>query len=61
MRIENPPISDNLDDYIERAVEIANSDNYDLKMYCKEQANKHLYENFYAVRDLEKIFKSLII
>ena len=61
MKIENPPVSDKLDDYIEKAVEIANSDNYDFKMHCKEQASKYLYENLDAVKDLEKIFKNLII
>ncbi len=60
MRIIDPPIVNNTDDYVDKAVEIANSNNLELKMYYKEHANKYLYENIKAIEELENIFKSII-
>ena len=60
MKIINPPIVNNADDYVEKAVEIANSNNLELKMHYKEQANKYLYENLKAIGELENIFKLIV-
>ena len=60
MEIIDPPVVNNTDDYIDKAIEIANSNNLELKMYYKEQANKHLYENKRAIEELESIFKSIV-
>ena len=60
MEIVDPPIVNNIDDYVDRAIDIANNINLELKMYYKEQANKHLYENLGAIKELENIFKSIV-
>ena len=60
MQIINPPIVNNTEDYVDKAVEIANSNNLELKMYYKEQANKYLYENLKAIGELENIFKLIV-
>ncbi len=60
MKIENAPIVNNLDDYVEKSIDIANKENFDLKMYYKEQANKFLFENEKFIEDIEFIFKSVI-
>ncbi len=60
MQIDNPPILDNIDDYVDKSVELANQENLDLKMYYKEQAEKNLYENINVIDDLEKIFKFIV-
>ncbi len=60
MQIDNPPILNNVDDYVDKCVELANQENLDLKMYYKEQAEKNLYENQNIIKDLENIFKSIV-
>mgnify|MGYP003953011055 CR=1 FL=1 len=60
MKIDEAPVVNNIDDYIDKCVELANKNILDLKMYYKEQAYKHLFENYKAVKDLENIFKSLV-
>ena len=60
MEIEDPPVFDNVDDYVEKCVSLANSDILDLKMHYRDQAYKNLYENYKAVEDIEKIFISLV-
>lgn len=60
MKIENAPVVNNFDDYIEKSIEIANLDNYNLKMHLKYRAEKYLFENDEAVRDLEKILISIV-
>ena len=60
MQIEDPPIFNNVDDYVDKSIELANQKNIDLKIHYKEQAEKYLFENPNAISDLENIFKSLV-
>ena len=61
MKIENPPIAQNIDDYVSIAIELANSkDLYDLKNHYREQANKYLFENIKAIEEIENIFLDIL-
>ena len=61
MEIENAPVVNNVDDYIGKAVEIANDkDLYDIKEYYREQAKKNLYENQFIISNLEEIFLKIV-
>ena len=60
MQIEDAPVFNNVDDYVNKCVELANQKNLDLKMYYKEQAEKNLFENPNVINDLENIFKSIV-
>ncbi len=60
MQISDAPIVYNVDDYVDKCIELANQKNIDLKNYYKEQAEKNLYENPNVIGDLENIFKSLL-
>ena len=60
MQIEDAPIFNNVDDYVDKSIELANQKNIDLKIHYKEQAEKYLFENPNAISDLENIFKSLV-
>jgi len=60
MQIDDAPIFNNVDDYVDKCIEIANQENLDLKMYYKEQAEKNLFENPNVISDLENIFKSIV-
>jgi len=58
MRVENPPIVKDLDNYVSLAIEIANTEpkqNLERKKYYSELANQNLYENKEALKSLEKI------
>jgi len=62
MKINNPPIVSSIEDYAQKAVEIANLDKkkmLDMKTYYSESAQTFLFENNKTVKDLEKIFLSL--
>ena len=56
MEIDNAPVAKDLHEYVELSIEIANNGGLDLKKYYQEQANKNLFENEKAVKDLESIF-----
>tara|TARA_B100001093_G_scaffold503625_1_gene558255 strand:- start:2740 stop:3477 length:738 start_codon:yes stop_codon:yes gene_type:complete len=59
MKIDNPPIVKNIDDYVESAIRIANKDNnslLELKKFYADSANKRLYENKNFIIELENIF-----
>ncbi len=60
MQIDDAPIFNNVDDYVDKSIELANQDNLDLKMYYKERAEKNLFENQNVISDLENIFKSIV-
>jgi len=61
MKIENAPIVNNVSEYVEKAVEIANDQKlYDLKKYYKEQAKKNLFENQFIISNLEEIFFKIV-
>ena len=57
MKIEDPPIVENIDDYVEKAVELANFDEkkmIKMKKYLSNNAKKYLYENKNFIREFEK-------
>ena len=60
MEINNAPVFNNIDEYVEQCIDFANNDILDLKMHYKEQAYKNLFENEKAIKDIEKIFKNLM-
>ena len=60
MQIDDAPILSNIDDYVDKCIELANQENIELKMYYKEQAEKNLFENPNVIDDLEKIFRSIV-
>jgi protein O-GlcNAc transferase len=61
MQIEDAPIVNSVDEYVKKAVEIANHKNlYDLKNYYAEKAKAKLYENKNIIPNLEKIFKEIV-
>ena len=62
MQIENPPIVNSIDDYVETSVDIANknpSEMLELKKYFQKQANTHLFENKNFLHEINHIFKNL--
>ena len=60
MNIENPPIVKDEDEYVNKCIEIANSENLDLKMYYKNQAESNLFENIKFIDDAENILSSIV-
>ena len=63
MKISDPPIVKNVDEYVDKAVEIANLDEkkmLEVKSYYSQNAQKYLFENYEAVKDIEKIFLNLV-
>ena len=61
MDIEDSPVVDDVDSYVDRAVSIANDKNlYDLKNYYNKQAKKKLYENRSILPNLEEIFLKIV-
>ena len=61
MQIEEAPIVNSVDEYINKSIEIANHKNlYDLKNYYNEKAKKKLYKNKDIIPNLEKIFKGVV-
>ena len=56
MKIENPPIVKNIEEYVDKAIEFANMKEktmLDNKNYFSECANNHLYENKEFISELE--------
>jgi len=63
MKINDPPIVTCIDDYVQKAVEIANLDEkkmLETKRYYSENAKLFLFENDEAIKDLERIFLKLL-
>ena len=61
MKISKAPVVNTVDDYVGKAVEIANDKNlYDLKNYYSEVAKKKLYENNKIILNLEEIFTKIV-
>jgi len=61
MQIEEAPIVESVDEYVNKSIEIANHKNLlDLKNYYSEKAKKKLYENKDIIPNLEKIFKGVV-
>ena len=56
MKIENPPVVINIDEYVNKAIEIANLDEKNMlaiKKYYSKKADQYLYENIDAIKDIE--------
>ena len=56
MKIEDPPIVESIDEYVEKAVELANLDEkkmIEMKKYFSNNAKKYLYENKNFIREFE--------
>ena len=59
MKIENSPVVNTVDEYVNLSVEIANIEEkkaLDQKNYFKNQASKYLFENKLFINELENIF-----
>ncbi len=62
MELENPPVVNTVEDYVDLAVELANNSKLlDIKKHYNKKAKEKLYENKSVINDLEKIFTNLII
>lgn len=62
MQINDPPISIDTDDYVKRAIELANLDPkkmLDLKYHYKKKANELLYENEHFIEEMTTLFIDL--
>jgi len=61
MEMKEAPIVESIDDYVKKAVEIANYKNlYELKNNYIEKAKIKLYENKKIISNLEKIFTKIV-
>jgi len=63
MKIKNPPVVDNIEDYISKAVEIANTNSnklLELKKYYAECAEKYLFENKEALKSFQDIMINIV-
>ena len=64
MQISEPPIVKNIDEYVDKAVKIANRDNktmYDNKILYSQCAGKYLYENQKFILEFEEILENLYL
>ena len=64
MKIENPPIVKNIEEYVDKAIEFANMKEktmLDNKNYFSECANNHLYENKEFISELLKFREVTVI
>ena len=62
MKITNPPIVNNIDDYVDKAVDLANLDEnnmLELKRYYAENAKKYLFENKSFLKEFENILLNI--
>ena len=60
MNINDAPIKTNIDDYVDHAIEIANSNNYDLKNYFSNQADKFIFNNDNFIKEFENLFMKIV-
>ena len=63
MKLENSPVVNTIDEYVDLSVEIANLDEkkaLDQKNYFKNQASKYLFENKFFINELENVFLKII-
>ena len=59
MKIKNPPVVSSIDEYVDKAVEIANlnaKDMLNIKKYYSKSADLYLYENINIIKDFENFF-----
>ena len=63
MKLENSPVVNTVDEYVDLSVEIANLEEkkaLDQKNYFKNQASKYLFENKLFINELENVFLKII-
>lgn len=62
MRISNPPIVYNNDDYINLSIELANNrkKNEEIRSQIIENSNKFFFNNYLVINEFEKFFTSLM-
>ena len=60
MKINDAPIKTNIDDYVDHAIEIANSNNYDLKKFFRGQADKFIFNNDNFIKEFENLFLEIV-
>jgi predicted O-linked N-acetylglucosamine transferase (SPINDLY family) len=62
MKIENPPVTKNIDDYVETCLDLANNSNLNLKLRNQIIKNSELYlfQNIDALKEFNLIFENLL-
>jgi hypothetical protein len=63
MKLENSPVVNTVDEYVDLSVEIANLEEkkaLDQKNYFKNQASKYLFENKLFINELENVFLKIM-
>ena len=64
MKIENPPVVKNVEEYVDKAIEVANLNEetmHNNKNYYSESANAHLYENKKFILELEILLTDIYL
>ena len=58
MKILNPPVAKNIDEYVDLATEIVKNKkkNYELRKYFRNEAKKHLFNDLKALKEIEEFF-----
>ena len=60
MEILDAPVFSNIDDYVEKSIEISNKGDSDLKKYYADQANKYIFDNDNFIKEFEEIITSTV-
>jgi tetratricopeptide (TPR) repeat protein len=62
MKIENPPVTKNIDDYVETCLDLANNSNLNLKLRNQIIKNSELYlfQNIDTLKEFNLIFENLL-
>lgn len=60
MEILDAPVFSDIDDYVEKSIEISNKGDSDLKKYYADQANKYIFDNDNFIKEFEEIITSNI-
>ena len=60
MEILDAPVFSDIDDYVEKSIEISNKGDCDLKKYYADQANKYIFDNDNFIKEFEEIITSTI-
>ena len=60
MEILDAPVFSNIDDYVEKSIEISNKGDSNLKKYYADQANKYIFDNDNFIKEFEEIITSTV-
>ena len=60
MEILDAPVFSDIDDYVEKSIEISNKGDCDLKKYYADQANKYIFDNDNFIKEFEEIITSTV-